>query len=210
MIERLKENLLKKAEFNLNEGDYFQAAVLVPIILKESGPEVMFEVRAGHLAWQPGEICFPGGKIERSDKNPRAAAVRECCEELGLKRRQIKILGELETVMSPIGVILYPQVGVITGLISPNPAEVAEVFSVPIEYLLQHEAKIGHMEMATRPAQDFPLKLLPEYETNWKKRKSYAVYFYSWQHHLIWGLTALVLRRFLAYWRLQENEKADQ
>lgn len=208
MFEELKECLTARNSFAAEENAYFQAAVVVPILMGEAGPEILFEIRAGHLAWQPGEICFPGGKIEAQDKNPQTAAVRECREELGLKEEQIRLIGELAPVISPIGVILYPQVGVIEGSIFPNPDEVAKVFSVPLDYLLKCKPKVAQMEMATRPAKNFPLELLPGYEKEWKRRKNYDVYFYSWKDNLIWGLTALVLRRFLQVWEIAANGKA--
>ncbi len=208
MLETLKSCLRKQSGFSAEENAYFQAAVIVPLIFGNSGPEILFEIRAGHLAWQPGEICFPGGKIEAQDENPQTAAVRECREELGLKNEQISLLGELAPVISPIGVILYPQVGVIEGAVSPNPDEVAKVFSVPLDDLLKCKPQLAQMEMATRPAKNFPLELLPGYEEEWKKRKNYDVYFYKWKDFLIWGLTALVLRRFLKIWQTAANEKA--
>ncbi|NEU34154.1 CoA pyrophosphatase, partial [bacterium LRH843] len=62
--------------------EFLQFAVLVPLVQKQDELHVLFEVRAHHLRRQPGEICFPGGKIEPNDSTPQDAAVRETTEEL--------------------------------------------------------------------------------------------------------------------------------
>ena len=180
-------------------NEYFSAAVLVPLVWENGQLSVLFEVRSHELAWQPGEICFPGGHIEDSDDGYLAAAVRETREELGLGKEQIQVLGELHEVISPIGVRLYPFVGYITDphLINPNRHEVSEVFTVPLDFLLGIEPIVGHMERCTRPLADFPFELLPGYSDQWKKRKNYHVFFYKYHQHVIWGLTAQVLHNFL-------------
>ncbi len=210
MMEELKRCLTKRGMIEGENDDYFQAAVLLPLVQSEDGLAVLFEVRAGHLAWQPGEVCFPGGRIEATDLEAKRAAVRETSEELGLKETEIEVLGEMAPVISPIGVILYPYVGVLQGMVKANPDEVAEVFSVPLATLLTMKPEVGKMEMATRPTAEFPLHLLPGYDDGWKRRKNYTVYFYPWRDKVIWGLTALVLQRFLTIYREAERKKASR
>jgi len=187
--------------------EYFSAAVLVPLIWENDQVKVLFEVRSHHLSWQPGEICFPGGRIEAVDTSFLSAAVRETTEELGLRVGQIQVLGALHEVVSPIGVRLHPFVGYITDahLIIPSQDEVAEVFTVPLEFLLGVEPIIGHMERCTRPLADFPFELMPGYSNKWKSRKNYQVLFYQYNQHVIWGLTAQVLHNFLEIYK--ENRK---
>ncbi len=179
--------------------EYFNAAILVPLIWENDQLSLLFEVRSPDLSWQPGEICFPGGRIEDIDSSLLSAAVRETTEELGLRAGQIHILGSLHEVISPIGVRLHPFVGYIADphLINPNQDEVADVFTVPLEFLLATEPIIGHMERCTRPLADFPFELLPGYSEKWKSRKKYQVLFYKYNQHIIWGLTAQVLYNFL-------------
>lgn len=195
----LTMNLTKANSYN----EYFDAAVLIPLTWENDQFSVLFEVRSPHLSWQPGEICFPGGRIESTDKNPVEAAVRETCEELGLPSDDIKVLGSLHEMLSPIGVRLYPAVGYIADRKSmkANVDEVAEVFSVPLSFLLEYEPIVAHMERSTRPLADFPFELLPDYSKDWKKRKNYKVLFYQYEKYLIWGLTAQVLEHFLSVYK---------
>jgi len=183
-----------------NENDYFTSAVLVPLVRHKGRLGVLFEVRSSGLNWQPGDICFPGGRIELDDAGPMEAAVRETTEELGLPDTAIEILGPLSYMVSPIGVMLYPFAAYITDydLIRPNHGEVAEVFVAPLDYLLNSEPLTAHMELATRPLPDFPLELLENsYAKDWKRRTTYPVLFYQYDGHVIWGLTARVLFGFL-------------
>ena len=183
-----------------NESDYFTSAVLVPLVRQNGRLGVLFEVRSAGLNWQPGDICFPGGRIELDDAGPMEAAVRETTEELGLPDTAIEILGPLSYMVSPIGVMLYPFAAYIKDydLIRPNHGEVAEVFVAPLDYLLSSEPLTAHMELATRPLPDFPLELLENsYAKDWKRRTTYPVLFYQYDGHVIWGLTARVLFGFL-------------
>jgi len=206
-VEKLCENLSLVLTAGLECKDsydeYFNAAVLVPLIWENGQLAVLFQVRSAHLSWQPGEICFPGGRIEATDSSFLSAAVRETAEELGLRAEQIQVLGSLHEVVSPIGVRLYPFVGYITDahLMNPSQDEVSEVFTVPLEFLVETQPIIGHMERCTRPLADFPFELLPEYSDKWKSRKTYQVLFYKYHRHVIWGLTAQVLHNFLKIYK---------
>jgi 8-oxo-dGTP pyrophosphatase MutT (NUDIX family) len=187
-----------------NESEYLNSAVLVPLIRQEGRLHVLFEVRSAMLNRQPGEICFPGGRIEPQDETALAAAIRETTEELGISKNQIQFIGALNYVVAPFGVILHPFAAYLQEGISlrPSDAEVAEVFTVPLDWLLNTEPQEAHMEIATRPLEGFPLHLLPEdYPENWKGRKTYPVLFYQYQKYVIWGLTARVLYSFLAFCR---------
>lgn len=183
-----------------NESDYLSSAVLVPLVRKEGRLGVLFEVRSTALTWQPGDICFPGGRIELDDAGPEAAAVRETREELSLPDSEVDVIGALNTMVSPIGVVIYPFAAYIKDfdLIRPNHGEVSEVFVAPLDYLLAVEPLTAHMEVATRPLPDFPLNLLEaSYARDWKRRTTYPVMFYQYGGHVIWGLTARVLYGFL-------------
>lgn len=181
---------------------FFRAAVLIPIVVNKGELEILFEIRSKQLGWQPGEICFPGGKIDKADCSTVDAAVRETMEELGASRKQIRIIGTLDEIISPIGVRLYPAVGLLeTDHLQLNKAEVAEIFTVPLKWLMDVRPQEAVMEMGTKPLKDFPFGLLPEYPAGWRARKTYPVLFYQYKDHVIWGLTAHVLNKFITILR---------
>lgn len=207
LFDKLSTALEREGDQQGGDNGYFSAAVLVPLVWDNGELAVLFEKRSIHLSWQPGEICFPGGRIEKTDRGPISAAVRETTEEIGVGADQIMVLGALNEVISPIGVRLYPAIGYISDIvdINVNLDEVAEVFTVPLNFLLDTEPIIGHMERCTRPLADFPFELLPGYSQNWKNRKNYHVLFYKYDQYVIWGLTAQVLHDFLEVYKKMDQ-----
>ena len=197
--DRLGDLLKARPSKIENESDYLSAAVLVPVVRENGRLGVLFEVRSAGLSWQPGDICFPGGRIELDDASPLDAAVRETGEELQVPAESIDVIGPLDYMISPIGVLLQPFAAHIRdfSLVRPNKDEVAEVFVAPLEYLLAAEPMTAHMEVATRPLPDFPLHMVTSYARDWKRRTTYPVMFYQYGGHVIWGLTARVLYGFL-------------
>ena len=178
----------------------WEAAVLLPLVQTEQGIAVLFEERAHSLRRQPGEICFPGGKVECSDANNFAVtAVRETCEELGLSPEDITLCGELDSLVTHMGPIIHPFVGMLKDIskISFNPSEVECVFTVPLQELLSMTPRRCSMELADHPGEDFPFDLVPNRMRGWRKRKESYVYFYECDNHVIWGLTARMLHAFL-------------
>ncbi len=176
-------------------------AVLLPLVEVDGATEILFEVRSKLLKRQPGEICFPGGRVERHELNsPASAAVRETAEELGLQCDDIKILTPLGFTFTPMGTITYPFVGHITApeRIKPNRGEVESTFTVPLSFLTSYPPQTSMMDVATRLNEDFPLHRVPEvYRGGWHKRWSFPTYVYEYGEHFIWGMTAIILHHFL-------------
>mgnify|MGYP001577837423 FL=1 len=132
-----------KGDHDLNPGMGIRAAlrpaaVLVPIVLREEGLTVLFTRRTDHLAHHAGQISFPGGHIEEGDPEPAAAALRETEEEVGLDRRHVRVIGRLDRYVTRTGFDVTPVVGLVTPpfAVTPDPTEVAEVFEVPLAFLL--------------------------------------------------------------------------
>lgn len=177
----------------------WEAAVLLPIVQTADGPAMLFEVRALSLNRQPGEICFPGGKYECEDASFAATAVRETCEELGLAPDNITLCGELDSLVTHMGPIIHPFVGIIDDIdkITYSPSEVEEVFTVPLKELLAMEPARYSMLLADKPKDDFPFELAPNRKRDWRFHKEYYVYFYQYKGYTIWGLTARMLYAFL-------------
>lgn len=177
----------------------WEAAVLIPLVESSEGLSILFEVRAGSLRRQPGEICFPGGKLETTDKSLSATAIRESCEELGVEASSITILGELDTFVTFSGPVIHPFVGCLSqpGKISFNPQEVQEIFTVPLKFFLENEPICYKMDMADKPPEDFPFDLVPYKAQDWRIVKRYNVYFYKYKDYVIWGMTARMLYSFI-------------
>lgn len=187
-----------------NEEDYFSSAVLVPLVKIAGEWSIVFEVRSQELSWQPGEICLPGGKVEKTDTNSAMTAIRETTEELGIPCKDVQLLGSLKCLVSPLGVIICSHVGILSDYshIKPNKSEVSEVFTVPVSFLLEHPPIASQMEIATRPAEGFPFDLVPvHFNRDWRKRSAYPVLFYQYGEYIIWGLTARVIYSFLEIYK---------
>ncbi len=114
------------------------AAVLVPLIDRPAEMTVLFTQRTAHLAHHAGQVSFPGGHIEANDGGPAETALRETEEEVGLDRRHVRLIGHLDTYVTRTGFIVVPVVGIVTPPFSlrSDPHEVAEVFEVPLTFLL--------------------------------------------------------------------------
>lgn len=114
------------------------AAVLVPLIDRAEGMSVLLTQRTAHLSSHAGQISFPGGRMEESDADAIAAALRETEEEVGLPRDKVSVIGRLDTYVTGTGFEITPIVGIIEPgyTLTIDPYEVAEAFEVPLSYVL--------------------------------------------------------------------------
>lgn len=126
------------------------AAVLVPIVDRPAGMTVLLTRRTGHLNVHAGQISFPGGRLEEGDADAIAAALRETREEIGLESAHVEIAGRLDTYQTRTGFEITPLVGVVHPpfTLSPDEFEVAEVFEVPLDFVLDpaNHQRRGRME----------------------------------------------------------------
>ncbi|HET7579311.1 MAG TPA: CoA pyrophosphatase [Bacillales bacterium] len=197
-IDKLARHLKNNPRNILGDETAMKSAVLIPLLQKDGEWHVLFEVRSYDLKRQPGEICFPGGRVEKQDQNDAETAVRETCEELQISRQQLELLGPLDILVQSQYFFVYPHVGVIHdyNAVLPN-EEVAETFTVPLSWLAKHEPELHYLEMKVEPDQDFPFELIPNGKNyDWRGR-SMPEYFYLYENRIIWGLTARILRHFL-------------
>ena len=153
------------------------AAVLVPLIWRESDWQILMTKRAANLSHHGGQISFPGGALDASDKGLVDTALREAHEEISLTPPSVKVMGGLLPVRSPAGFIVQPIVGIVGGGIfddlRPDPAEVDSIFTLPL-------AHIGEPEN---------FSLVPR-QTDGRDDSYWVV---SHPKHYIWGLSAKVL-----------------
>jgi 8-oxo-dGTP pyrophosphatase MutT (NUDIX family) len=128
-------------EPRLSERAPAQAAVLVPLVLRagrQGLPSVILTQRAAHLSTHSGQIAFPGGKVDPSDDGAREAALREAQEEIGLDPGHVHVIGELPLYVTGTAFSITPVVGLVDPhcALRPNPDEVADVFEVPLDFLM--------------------------------------------------------------------------
>jgi 8-oxo-dGTP pyrophosphatase MutT (NUDIX family) len=114
------------------------AAVLVPIVERQGGLTILLTQRTDHLSAHAGQISFPGGRMEDIDGSVEDAALRETEEEVGLHRQHIELCGHLDLYVTRTGFEVTPVVGIVTPpfAIKPDPFEVAEVFEVPLSFII--------------------------------------------------------------------------
>ncbi len=151
------------------------AAVLIAVV-DHPEPTVLLTQRAQHLPDHPGQISFPGGKIDKTDADPKAAALREAEEEIGLSRELVEPLGYLDLYMTTLGYRIVPLVARVEPgfALTLNTAEVDVAFEVPLAFLMADD----NMEMHSRQWQGV-------------ERHYYAITF---GERYIWGVTAGILR----------------
>jgi len=151
------------------------AAVLVPVVDK-SEPTVLLTQRAQHLPDHPGQVSFPGGKIDKADASPLASALREAQEEIGLDRTHVTPIGYLDLYMTTLGYRIVPVVArVAPGFsLTLNTSEVDATFEVPLSFLMDQANVQRHSR-----------------DWNGMTRHYYAITFGD---RYIWGVTAGILR----------------
>lgn len=171
------------------------AAVLMPLVVRGDELTVLLTRRADHLNDHPGQISFPGGRTEADDPTAMATALREAEEEIGLARRFVQVLGTLPHYTTVTHYVVTPVVALVQPgfCLRVDASEVAEVFEVPLTYLMtpahhRHHAVVDDGSGRVDGARDF-LSIpwnAPSVEGPPKC-------------HFIWGATAAMLRNFYRF-----------
>ena len=159
----------------LPPGPLVEAAVLAGIVPRANGAQVILTRRTETLRQHGGQVGFPGGRTEPDDADAVAAALRESHEEIALPPDQVQVLGYLDPFVTITGYRVTPVVAVIDPLFKPipSPDEVADVFEVPLDYLMAPDS-LRHVEIIHRGRVRHVLE-------------------YSWPGQRIWGATAAML-----------------
>jgi 8-oxo-dGTP pyrophosphatase MutT (NUDIX family) len=154
------------------------AAVLIPLVSRAHGMTLLLTQRTAHLNNHAGQISFPGGRAESYDASPVETALREAAEEIGLDRRHVEILGQLPEYFTGTGYRVTPVVALLTPPfeVHPDPSEVAEIFEVPLAFLLDGQ---NHQRKSIT---------LPD---DGGRRSFYTM---PYERFYIWGATAGMLR----------------
>jgi peroxisomal coenzyme A diphosphatase NUDT7 len=206
----------------LGRNEYFLSAILVPLVEIEGEEHLLFEIRSDNIR-QGGEVCFPGGHYDSGkDADYLETALRETREELGIERQSINLIGQLDTLVSPRGIIVECFLGAvdIDGLdeLFLDTEEVAEVFTVPVRWFVENPPEVYHTRVETQssyiddqgqkkvllPVED--LGLPARYKRNrseWIRR----VLVYRRDSQVIWGLTAAIVENLIEQLFCKESKE---
>jgi len=165
-----------------------QAAVLVPIVLHspaQGGPTILLTERTAHLSSHAGQIAFPGGKVDATDADASAAALREAWEEVGLARKYVQVIGQLPVYVTGTAFVVTP----VVALVQPGftlvhqPEEVADAFEVPLAFLMNPAHHRRHA-----------------FEWEGVQREWFSMpYTDAHSERFVWGATAGILRNFYRF-----------
>lgn len=184
--DRLEKALVQGHENDIahelyNERDHIEdvrglrnAAVLIAVTDRPN-PGVIFVQRPNHMRNHPGQVAFPGGKIDPGDQDEIDAALREAHEEVALERQHVDVIGLTDSFQSGSGYNIQPVVGVIPPDLPfiSDPTEVESWFEAPLDFVLDPKNRTTH-----------------EGTWNGRKRHYYEMF---WDDYRIWGITAGIL-----------------
>lgn len=179
----LRSRLAQRPRRRVEIEGYRDSAVLVPLLVTEGAggfeqAELLFTVRQPTLPTHAGQIAFPGGKREPEDPSADHTALREATEEVGIPAEAVSVLGQLDDIVTPLGFVITPVVGVVRWPLEllPCPREVAEIFTVPVPQLPTIYQNGG--------------------EAEWRGYR-YTMHEFHFESRRIWGATAGITMQLL-------------
>ena len=187
MEKKIKEILACREKTCIQDDRLKRAAVLIPVFKKEGEYHLLFTRRTERVEHHKGQISFPGGRQDPEDRDLLATALREAEEEMGIRREDVRVLGELDDICTVTDFCVAPFVGMIPYPypFRPNPHEIEEMIEVPLAVLLD------------------PARFRREFRG--LAGRMWPVYFYQHGRHTIWGATASIVKQLLDL--LPEDEK---
>jgi len=197
-LDILKSNLPKVPGI-LGKDEFFNSAVLIPLVFVDDEYHLLFEKRAANIK-QGGEICFPGGRVEKTDKSTVDTALRETFEEIGVNSKNIKVIGKLDILFGPRGVLVEPIIAEVKintlSELTLDKSEVEKVFSVLLSFFEKNEpehfkihSSVTHKSYNSKGEEEE--LILPNNHGNDTYYKSIRdVLVYKTEGEIIWGITA--------------------
>lgn len=180
--EHLRRHLARRDRRRIAEPSLRASAVLVPLLLKATGPHLVLTKRTAHLSHHASQICFPGGRVEPTDADLLAAALRESQEEVGIAPEDVDVLGPLDDTMTLGRFRITPFLGVIPDPypFRLDPTEVDRLIEVPLGYFLDP----ARVRVERMPFPDGAL---------------HPVHFYDVGDDVVWGATARIIHEWLSW-----------
>ena len=178
-IDQIQKMLSSRKRRVISHPPFSHAAVLVPLFQKDGDCHLLFTKRSEEVKYHKGEISFPGGVVDEEDSELISTALREAFEEIGLKERDVQIIGLLDDIVTITEFIVTPIVGLFPYPYSfkVSEAEIAELIEVPVASLLDEDC-YSETEI-------------------FRGGRNEVVYAYQYGRHTIWGATARILKQFL-------------
>jgi 8-oxo-dGTP pyrophosphatase MutT (NUDIX family) len=184
-VERLRQLLEQRVRRSIDTAPpLLRAGVLIPLVVRSNGIELLFTRRTDTVLTHKGQISFPGGQREDSDVETVETALRESYEEIGLEPSRVTVLGELDDVFTAVSsFVITPVVGLVQGGIDDlrlAPDEVKSLLVVPIARLLDPSVHTS--------------------ETRSVGEQQYRIHYYTVGEDVIWGATGRIVYQFLKAW----------
>ncbi len=178
-VDEIRKILSGRERKAIEHPSFARAAVLVPLFNKRGNCHLLFTKRTDRVKYHKGEISFPGGMMDEEDLRLEKTALREAFEEIGLKGKDVQIVGALDDIVTTTEFIVTPFVGLFPYPypFKTSPVEIAELIEVPLSFLLTKE-NFNEREITRMGRRDI-------------------VYAYQYGKHTIWGATARILKQFL-------------
>jgi 8-oxo-dGTP pyrophosphatase MutT (NUDIX family) len=184
-LGRLRHVLEQRVRRNLDTAPpLLRAGVLIPLVMRGTGVEMLFTRRTDTVLTHKGQISFPGGQREDSDLETVETALRESYEEIGLEPSRVTVLGELDDVFTAVSsFVITPVVGLVEGGIDNlrlAPDEVKSLLVVPVTHLLDPDVHTTEMRSVGE--------------------QQYRIHYYTVGDDIIWGATGRIVYQFLKAW----------
>lgn len=176
--DEIRNNLERRDKKCCNYPDYRSASVLILLVNKNSSPHVILTLRTDTVSTHKGQVSFPGGGVDDTDRDYLFTALRETHEEIGVPPEKIKILGEFDDYISLAGFEVHVYAG---------------TTDYPVEYMLSEDEIDTVLEV---PLSIFRNREFDKCDIIKHEGKEVAVYYYSWDGATIWGMTARILTDF--------------
>ena len=176
--QAIRETLAGRSKRTVDIPDHRKSAVMMLFMEREGSPHVLLTLRTDRVSTHKGQISFPGGSYDETDRDFLETALRETLEEVGIEPAEIEVLGEFDEYISIMGFHVYVFTGALNRAVEYKPSrdEIEEILEVPFSIFYNEE--FDRCEKITHQGRD------------------YDVYYYNYGKSTIWGMTARILTDF--------------